>query len=1440
MKTKTYVLFCILVLAAMICQIGIGPARAQSLQPQGFIQATGLPLDFQYARTFGVSGVPYQTDNNHLYDLNAVVVNPGYAPANLDQVYALENMGQRVLGYDSSGGFNWAYGDPGSYTTELNNPTAGVVDPNGNLWVTSWERFNIFDADGTWLFRVPEDPWSIPWEDPTRLDCMQGMDLYFPPASTTGLLAVSASCGQNYLRIFSVDISTTPYTYAFETEVSGMFQNPAHLVWNGPDEIFLNDNNGPPAVYRCTRNLDDSFTCNIFDGGEWGQGEHQLQSAQGIALDGAGHLFIADSYNSRVKRCDIAAGTCEENFIGDLLLNHPSDIAFFSNGNILVSDRFDATIRVFDSSGAPVGDPNVFAGTPGSSYIVDDLHYNQPVGIYVDASFNTYLVETAGHRLVKLDQYGTPVWTFGESGISGWDNNHLNWPEGSPAVDSQGRVYVPDRNNQRVVILKADGTYLGQIRGNNPDDPDWLDAPIGVLIDANGDIYVLDNNRSIIKVFDSDRFYKYTIGQESESWPPPQDNEHFRSPRAMALDGLNTLYVADTDNNRVQKCTRPDAASETWTCARFAGNEFQGGSWPVQYPSGVAVDAQHNVYISDSSYHHVFFYTAEGRLISRIGANWGSGEYEFKNPSNIVFDPQGALYVADRDNHRIQKFIPEIETIETVSQIGGSSKAVALLNGDTALVGKGAALQVVDISVDPPVEIAITQPTTDNILDIAVYQNTAYALSEYNGLYIYDVSDPTMPVFQTLFTLQASDNATDIDIFNGIAYIADGGGGLLIYDLANPLNPRRIGQHWSHSGVYSVELVQQGANLVAFVLARDFPDNQPADGWVVALDVTDPANIFEIGSFDTPGSGEWFSLSGTTLVVADGMDNTNTPVGVQLVNVTDPAAMLIAGALEDFYTFKVEAAGNMAYAIDGDVLYAIDISNPAVPVLVASSGASENDLSNLTLAGDRVLVTDYSAGLRIFDISGLPALPELTGLNTGVNNTLWVDLMDQYAVISGWDGGLQVLDVSDRQHPIPVGSMLTTQSVPNTLTVEGSYAYLANFDLGMTVVDLTDPTAPVEVGYYDSEFNNTTHLDVTGDYAYLADGDALRVVDISDPTAPVLAGEYFPTDGRSVWHVIVAPSTDPDITTPVAYLIEQGTDTVGPLLRMIDISDPTSPVAYPEFADLQDGFPTGLAVLGQYVYISYNDGFRRLEIFDAVDISAPFEVGELPSPGQSFRNVTVQEMDGQVYAYIAAKQSLFIYNVTDPGSINFAAELVGVGWARNIAVNGPFVFTTFVDGGLITSWFAPTTQSDVLSAGGGFQTQFDHVNFTFGADILPVDSYFIHTPVYDGNVPPAGDANLIPVHLAFDVRARDAATDQFVTPTGPYNMVIPYDESRLNGAREGTLKLFWWDPAMSSWVEEPAVVDTTANTITASPNHFSIWRVFGTGLNFVYLPVIIR
>lgn len=97
MKTKTYVLFCILVLAAMICQIGIGPARAQSLQPQGFIQATGLPLDFQYARTFGVSGVPYQTDNNHLYDLNAVVVNPGYAPANLDQVYALENMSLSVI-----------------------------------------------------------------------------------------------------------------------------------------------------------------------------------------------------------------------------------------------------------------------------------------------------------------------------------------------------------------------------------------------------------------------------------------------------------------------------------------------------------------------------------------------------------------------------------------------------------------------------------------------------------------------------------------------------------------------------------------------------------------------------------------------------------------------------------------------------------------------------------------------------------------------------------------------------------------------------------------------------------------------------------------------------------------------------------------------------------------------------------------------------------------------------------------------------------------------------------------------------------------------------------------------------------------------------------------------------------------------------------------------
>jgi sugar lactone lactonase YvrE len=97
-------------------------------------------------------------------------------------------------------------------------------------------------------------------------------------------------------------------------------------------------------------------------------------------------------------------------------------------------------VQVFDKDGIFVRQ----YGITREPYIVDTNHYNAPGGLAVDNDGNMYILETRGFRLIKLDKAGNQVWTVGQAGIYGDDNQHFGtywgYPDGSPAVDQYGKV----------------------------------------------------------------------------------------------------------------------------------------------------------------------------------------------------------------------------------------------------------------------------------------------------------------------------------------------------------------------------------------------------------------------------------------------------------------------------------------------------------------------------------------------------------------------------------------------------------------------------------------------------------------------------------------------------------------------------------------------------------------------------------------------------------------------------------------------------------------------------------------------------------------------------------------------------------------------------------------------------------------------------------------
>jgi alpha-tubulin suppressor-like RCC1 family protein len=143
-----------------------------------------------------------------------------------------------------------------------------------------------------------------------------------------------------------------------------------------------------------------------------------------------------------------------------------------------------------------------------------------------------------------------------------------------------------------------------------------------------------------------------------------------------------------------------------------------------------------------------------------------------------------------------------------------------------------------------------------------------------------------------------------------------------------------------------------------------------------------------------------------------------------------------------------------------------------------------------------------------------------------------------------------------------------------------------------------------------------------------------------------------------------------------------------------------------------------------------------------------------------------------------------------------------------------------------------TSGGNVTPTESNGNTTFTFAGNTFTASI--VLSYSVPTAV-----PPLG--NLRGVNRVFDVTPYYADSGLPATPTGRYTTTVTYAEADLGGAAEGSLGLYFWDG--SQWVLEPSSsVDAAANTVSASPNHFSTWAVLSnpqaSNKKYVYLPMI--
>ncbi|MFH1961832.1 MAG: right-handed parallel beta-helix repeat-containing protein [bacterium] len=214
------------------------------------------------------------------------------------------------------------------------------------------------------------------------------------------------------------------------------------------------------------------------------------------------------------------------------------------------------------------------------------------------------------------------------------------------AYDISGQKASGEPTNSRnapVVAQASVKMYIMETKwGSNGSGDGQFSGPHGVAVDTSGNVFVADSNNNRIQKFDSDGTFITKWGSSGSG------DGQFSYPCGVAVDTSGNVFVADYSNNRIQKFTPDGKFITKWGSNGSGAGQFS-------YPRTIAVDTSGNVFVADCGNNRIQKFAPDGTLITKWGS-YGSGNGQFDYPKGVAVDTSGNVFVADTDNHRIQKF----------------------------------------------------------------------------------------------------------------------------------------------------------------------------------------------------------------------------------------------------------------------------------------------------------------------------------------------------------------------------------------------------------------------------------------------------------------------------------------------------------------------------------------------------------------------------------------------------------------------------------------------------------------------------------------------------------------------------------------------------------------------------------------------------------------